>query len=74
MKHNKVSTDIGIAIMEAINAGICADVPDNFDYGNVATQEYIHSQTEGYELTKTVEYIRDSIRFFNRASKRHSQK
>lgn len=74
MKYKEVNKEIGIYIMEAINAGICADVSEMLEYSDSNTHRHIFTSTDGYDLEKTIQFITEAIRNYNRASKQHSSR
>jgi len=75
MKYTKINEEISIAIAEAINAGICADVKDRMSYtGEGDNHNFIFSSTDGYDLVKTIEFIKEMIRNYNRSSNHHTSR
>jgi len=74
MNPIKINKELSQAITEAINMGICADVQDKMPYNNSDNDNYIYSSTDGYNLAKTIEFIKTSIYTFNKASTHHTSR
>ncbi|QEC78354.1 hypothetical protein [Mucilaginibacter ginsenosidivorax] len=57
---------ISYAIISAIRAGICTDVPEELKLGyDIDTAEIVYNETMGYELERTVRYIEKMIEDIN---------
>jgi len=74
MKIHKIDETLHNLIVDTINIGICADVSEKMHYTDADNHNYILSSTDGYDLTKTIQFIQDRIRYYNQASKQHSRR
>jgi hypothetical protein len=71
MKIPKIDETIHNLIVDTINSGICADVPERMHYTDADNHNFILLSTDGYDLIKTIRFIKDSIEFRNQGSKHH---
>jgi len=74
MKIHKVNETIHNLIVDTINTGICADVPERMHYTDADNHNYVLSSTDGYDLVNTIEFIKGRIDWYNRGSKHHTHR